>query len=213
MRWLCYIGLAISMVACREDKSEVVDLNDVLPESKNYREGEYGDSSSTTIAYYQPRIPADLLSTYHLQIDSAVTSDSLLFPDRFAPLAVEKFDYRSGQNQVSYNSWTFKDSIHSRNVFLNWMNCFGKSCKSVRIGAQQSMQSVGFLLLLNDTSLVYIYSNSGAELTNWKKLYTSDKRASHKYVLQQNRKGKVQWWTCNEGVLTKVPEPVIIDEP
>ena len=213
MKWLTVLSVVVVLVSgCRNKEPEVVTMDDLIPTSEHYRDGEeVTDSSGAITPSFIPRIDPTKLSEQGILLDEARPSDSLSFPDRFSPVSSEKFSYMPGNEVTYYNRWSFKDSATSVNVFLNWMNCFGRTCISSRIGEVKNMQRDAFLLLVNDTNVVYISGSDSREILKWKKLYTEEKNTNCYYLLTQRKQGKVSWSTCREGTLfpLKAPEEFI----
>jgi hypothetical protein len=116
-----------------------------------------------------------------------------------------RFFYSLSDDSVFYTKFNFKDSLKSKNAFFNWINCFDARCKSILPGEKKNLQKNGFLLLQNDTSIIYISSKSSNELLQWKKYYTSFDNIQWKYILSQSTNGKVKWESFGENKLQKLP--------
>lgn len=207
MKYISLILIALILFSCKDDKEEVLDLNDVLPTSENYREGETGkDTSQYTIEKVKTGLNETLLSEQKIILENITSSDSLLFPDRFSPISLNKFIYSIENEQVLFSSYRFKDSVKTKNVFLNWTNCFGPKCKTLRIGESNNLQRDGFILLSNDTCVVFVASNSIAEQKKWMTYYTKEKDIQWRYILTQSKGGKVKWNTYKENKLIPIED-------
>lgn len=200
MKQIAFIACIVVLFACRDKEQEVIDINDVIPSSENYKNGhDAEDTSEQNLPVFSPSIDPSLLVEHQLVLDGIQASDSLFFPDRFAPKNTEKFSYQSDNSTVYYNRWSFRDSIKTTNAFLNWMNCFGSTCVSANLGEAKNLQKEPFLLLVSDTSVVYITGGNSAELSKWNKLYTTKKDARFDYILKQSPRGKVSWTSSEDG--------------
>lgn len=193
MKQLFFVFFILFCVSCNTKKEEVLDFNDLAPESENYKEGEHDiDTNLVEDNSFVSTIDADLLQKFEIA-NSFLKSDTLLFPDRFSPRFMQKFHYSTENGLVFYNEWSFKDSTKTMNVLFNWLNCFGSKCNSAMLAESKNLQSDGFLLLIRDTSICYIVSNNSTELNKWKKLATANDDLEYWYVLQQGKRGKVKW--------------------
>lgn len=200
MKRIAFIACIMVLFACRDKQQEVIDLNEVMPSSENYKNGhDSDDTSKQNQQVFSSSIDPAILIEHQLVLEGIEASDSLFFPDRFAPKNTEKFRYLFDNEPVYYNRWSFRDSIKTTNAFLNWMNCFGSSCVSLNLGESKNLQREPFLLLVSDTSIVYITGGHSAELLKWNKLYTSNKDAHFDYILKQSPRSKVSWASCEDG--------------
>lgn len=182
------------LVGCKDSGTEAMDLNDIQAQSENYKEGAVKkDSTTETVIDIPLNLNLDLLSEIGINCQKISLSDTLLFPDRFSPIHLNKFNYTTENKPINFSKFNFKDSNKTTNVFLNWTNCFGQNCKSIRIGESKNLQKNGFLMMVNDTCIVYISTNSSSEKKNWIKYFTHEKDIQWKYILDQNKQGKVKW--------------------
>lgn len=211
MRIIPFIIVMIT-VACQSTKKEVLDLNDIMPASENYKEGEItGDSAAIKKDEFVTNLNFELLSKMKISCDNKFSSDTLLFPDRFSPITLTKFNYLTDKETVNYSKFNFKDSSKTLNTFINWANCFGIDCSSIRIGESKNLQKNGFLMMVNDTSIIYISSNSPSEKKKWLEYYLSEKGIHWRYILDQNKYGKVKWQSYQENKLSSIEAPIKSD--
>lgn len=199
----------ILFVACNSNEKEVLDLNDIQAQSENYKEGTTNNVSIDSTSFdFQMNLDLTLLSESGINCQDKTKSDTLLFPDRFSPIHSSKFIYQSNDESINFTQFNFKDSINTQNVFLNWTNCFGSKCSSIRIGESKNLQKNGFLMLVNDTCIVYISSNSSEEKKKWMNYFTSPKDIQWKYILNQSKQGKVKWQSFSEKAFTNI-DPIV----
>jgi len=59
-------------------------------------------------------------------------------------------------------------------------------------------------MLANDTSIVYVASNSSAEQKKWISYFTKEKDVQWRYILTQSKGGKVKWNTFKQNKLTPI---------
>ena len=213
MKYISLIILVLIIASCNDDKQEVVNLEDIMPTSENYKDGpKENDTSNSQLAKVNTGLDVTKLEEQKIVFNNIATSDSLLFPDRFSPIHLNKFVYSIENEQILFSSYRFKDLVKTKNVFLNWTNCFGTKCKALRIGESNNLQRDGFLLLSNDTSIIYVASNSVAEQKKWITYYTKEKDIQWRYILTQSKGGKVKWNTFRENKLAPIEDKFKIQD-
>lgn len=204
--------LIVLLVGCKDSNKEAIDLNDIQAQSENYKEGEVKkDSTTETIIDIPLDLNVSVLAEIGINCQNRSLTDTLLFPDRFSPISLSKFNYNTNNELINFSKFNFKDSNKTYNVFLNWSNCFGLNCKSIRIGENINLQKNGFLMMVNDTCIVYVSTNSSSEKKNWIKYFTHEKDIQWKYILDQNKQGKVKWQSYYDNSFSVI-EPITARE-
>jgi len=194
MKIFSFLVFAVLFLGCKENTEEVVDMTEIMPSSKDYKDGpKEDDTSNLENVTVNTGLDHSLLDEAKIELSKLAVCDTLLFPDRFSPIRLTKFTYASENETILFSSFRFKDSIKTKNVFLNWTNCFGSNCKSARIGEVVNLQKEGFLLMTNDTSIIYIGANSLAEQKKWINHYTTEKDIRWNFILSQAKGGKLIW--------------------
>lgn len=191
MKHVLIFMLGLLTVACTSEKEEVKDLSDILPES----ERDYDQKDTVEVDN------SDSLKIYQAQftvlgsLDSIAAYDEDLFPDRFGPENMEKFQLFFEGEEVVFVKWIFSDSARVSNALFNWADCFGPKCNSIRIGEEKNLQRNAFQVLANDTSLIYIESSNNFDS---RKLDTYFDEQGYEldwnYRLEQSRSGRVRWY-------------------
>lgn len=206
------VPILLFLVACAEKENEVLDLNDIQAQSKHYKEGNVKSDTLDSADFDFPlNLNLQMLAEVGLHCQDKAISDTLLFPDRFSPIHLSKFSYQTKDESVNFTQYNFKDSVKTQNVFLNWTNCFGLKCNTIRIGETKNLQKNGFLMLVNDTCIVYISSNSTEEKKKWMNYFTTPKDIHWRYVLNQSKQGKVKWQSYTDNAFITI-EPIIRNE-
>lgn len=194
MKILIFLSALVLIVSCKDTKEELLNLNEIAPTSDNYKEGKkIKETEDTSVEKVETLLDQQKLEEQQLHLKSLRSTDTLLFPDRFSAQSSRRFYYSIENDSVLYSKWKFKDSLKTKNVFLNWSNCFGTRCKSASIGEKVNLQGQGFLLLSNDTCLIYIATNSSSEQKKWINYFTSEEDIQWRYILTQPKSGKVTW--------------------
>lgn len=212
MKILFFLCAFAILVSCSDTKEELLDLNEIAPTSDNYKEGK-NINKATQLSEENVETLLDqlILNEQQLDLKSLRSTDTLLFPDRFSAQSHQRFYYSIENDSVLYSKWKFKDSLKTKNVFLNWSNCFGTNCKSAFIGEKINLQRQGFLLLSNDTCLIYIATNSSSEQKKWINYFTSEEDIQWRYILTQPKSGKVTWRTYSDNELKEIESKVLME--
>lgn len=212
MKTLFFFSAFILLISCNDTKEELLDLNDIAPTSDNYKEGrKLKESDHQTEIEIETLLDEIKLIEQQIDLEALRATDTLLFPDRFSAQSSQRFYYSLEKDSILYAKWKFKDSIKTKNVFLNWTNCFGVKCKSIRIGEKIKLQKDGFILLANDTCLIYIQSNSTAEQKKWINYFTADKKSKWDFLLTQSKNGVVAWKSYFEGEFIEIAPNIQVD--
>ncbi len=208
-------GLAIGFMvfSCKEGKRDVVDMNDIVAKSEKYNGKESKEAEKIDTLKMSDVFLSDLeLKKSELAISKARNTDTLLFPDRFKFTKKTTFLYSLNADSVLYSKWNFRDSTKTKNAFLNWTNCFGTKCNAIRIGQKANLQKDGFLLLVNDTCMIYVGTHLKSEQEKWISYYTSDKKQKWTYMLSQTKNGKVNWQSFKDKKMIPIEENKFVFE-
>lgn len=189
--------LILIAAACSGEKTDdVIDMDDIVPHAK--RTSQARDTSAN-----QPIITGiDLEVTQQIgwKFSAVAQTETPLFPDRFYPRHTHKLSLFTPTDSTFFCQWAFKDSSATNNAFYNWLDCFGTSCKSIRVNEQTSFQRDNFILLVNDTSITYITSPAPIDNEKWLHYFELKNNIKNwKTIIQQRRKKKATWLRMVDG--------------
>ena len=191
------ITIIISLFGCKPEKQEVINLSDIIPESENYKEGQNkGDSSNAADTLLWVK---DQFTRNGIAVDSVESHKENYFPDRFGPSSVEKYKLISKTDTVLYLKWNYADSMKTMNAFFNWIDCFGKNCRSMFVGEESNFQRNSMQILVNDTSLIFIEAVNSIDFKKWSEYHEAIGYAlDWNYIIEQRKRGRAQWFTFEE---------------
>lgn len=197
---LIYIFMLVGLTMCRTKEEKILKLDDLLPKSEHV----------STIDTADLRSPEeDLLSSFNR---TTIKFDSLhllglkdrLFPSRFGPDTTLMLQLSGEKGTVKYYRWTFSDSTRTINALLNWLDCFGPNCRSLRLGDEVNFQRNPMQLFVNDTSLIYIDAEY-PDFENWLILHDSlGYKQEWEIYLEQGKGGKARWYRFEEEKKIKI---------
>ena len=188
--------LILAFLSCETDTSntETVDVEDFLPQSKK----EY-NYEVDTIRQVEENVPDSLQRFVESKISNAVfrsttaLTNTKYFPDRLDHN--QRFYHEITIDSTLYELivWEFEDSLQTVNAFYNWMDCFGKKCKSIRIGDSKWIYDGSMQLFVDDAKLIYVACKGNMNKKLWSDLFEPTFKDTWNYHLYQPLKRKVQW--------------------
>ncbi len=182
------------LLRCQTENTETVELTDILSTSSHYAEEQ--DKVITPQKLYESTIP---LSSFHkiggFMIDSIVGFEEIHFLDRFSPEESDKFSvWKDGKSTEVY-VYTFKKG-KANNAFINWLNCFGKTCDQISLLDDQYITKDRMTIWSNDQTIIFINKplTNLKEQEQWLNSFRLEFGLKWKYQLVL-QKGKPIIWT------------------
>lgn len=185
--------LGLFLLACSDEKKDVKDLNDILPDSKgDYSEkGDVLNDNSDTLKLFQR-----MFAEVGMKLDSVTVYDEELFPDRVGPETTEKYRLVFGDEVVVFAKWKFSDSLRVTTALFNWADCFGPNCRTIVVGEEKNLQRNAFQIQTNDTVLIYLESSKKIDQKAWESYFEKrEYELNWDYQLEQAQSGRVRWFT------------------
>lgn len=198
MKYFAIISLLLFCASCGQKKERVVDLTDEIPTSnRNYDDPDttdFSDPIATKLAIFQ---------SWNAKVKSINILERRSFLERFRPLRTEKFVwFFEDGDSMEYERMVFRDSIHTKSAFYNWLDRSGTSY----FGANESIQKNPFALMYADTVILRL---SGAIDFNFWETHIEDNEwlAENDYWITQRKYGKAHWFVLREDELKDETEP------
>lgn len=192
---LLFAVLLFGLTMCRPREEKLVKLDELIQKSETGKEGiqQVEDESEEEKLLRRFR-----RNTFDFDSVRVLGLKERLFPSRFGPDTSLMLQFTGAKGVVKYYRWTFTDSTRVMNALLNWLDCFGPTCKAFRIGEEANFQRNPMQVLLNDTTLIYIDSEY-PDFENWLTLHDSlgFGREWDLYI-EQGKGGKAKWYTFEE---------------
>ncbi len=185
------------LISCKSEKKEnVIDLNDVLPSSERYAEGQDSVVETQTVFFY------DSLSAFSRYISDTTgmvretiqSIDSIWLPERLDHQLVEKWKGEVKGKEMIVAVFSFRDSSNMKNTLFNWLDCFGVKCTSLQLYEQKKIKGLPFLLYATTRKIVFIQSDVLDEKRLLIHLQDYFGRDLPKYVVSQAPSSKTKWW-------------------
>lgn len=191
--------LLLLFVACKQKpKEKVLDMKEIIPHSDRDYNGDPRDLENSDSVDFG--FDLEFANEVGITILGTCEYDEKLFPDRFTPTNTIKLNLIRERDTVVYCNWSFKDSIHTKNAFYNWIDCFGPKCKSIKLGQKVNFQKDNFILLVGDTSLIYFSAKEKLEVDDWLNYLTLKYDiVNWKVIIKQTARGKAVWSKMSDG--------------
>lgn len=206
------IGFFFLFSCADKSKEKVLKLEDFTPSSERYKESDSAKNHPDKSTSFMDSVPISYKGVFDFmtwEYDSVHLYSIDVFSDRFKANSKYKFYWKNGLDSVVFMDWVFTDSLHTSNAFYNLLDCFGPSCKTIKVGEKVSFQKQNLLLLVNDQHLLIIDSEKKINQELWLKvLKEKDFGKNWKYVVAQPKKGKAKWMMIKDDILTEVLQKI-----
>lgn len=191
-------ALSVLTLSCRrETEFETVDYRDIVPTSeRDYKEGLDRDTSVQDI--WSNNFAENSLDSFLLQnipeLKLKEEEDSYAyFPDRLSYTSKWARVLNIDSVFIHTVKWTFLDSVTTENAFYNWLDCFGNSCISLRVGDKVNFSDKNSLLFVGENEIVFLESDNYNNLDEISDVIFERSNENWKYILEQ-KAGKTANW-------------------
>jgi hypothetical protein len=192
---LLYLFIVLFIFSCSSENEKVVKLDDIVSGSKeiNVEKDTIAFNDTTQkLSFFVNR----LCDSLKINKKTTFIDSSFDFPERFHPIKIDKVTFHQG-DLISYKHWKWSDSIKATQAFFNWLDQFGDGRKSLIVGDEVNVTKKGFIVLLQDKSIVYLEFASNFKLTYYADKLTKCGFGKHwKYILFQQPFRKTTWIDC-----------------
>jgi lambda repressor-like predicted transcriptional regulator len=190
-------GLTVLLFACEDQGSDkVINMQDVTPQRQQRSRTVEDSKLPDTLAR---DLDTSLLKAQKIRVSSIAAFDEEIFPDRFAPKRKVAYKMAYKSDSLVLVHWSYRDSVFTKNALYNWLDCFGKHCKSIRVGEQTNFQTEGCMIWVSDTSITYIKSNQPLKKEEWAEYFKSyADREDWRMLIEQKNRGKANWYSVRK---------------
>lgn len=192
-RAIYIVGFLCLLASCEQPKEEVLDMSDIMPNTKN-DEKPKNDSLSEIKNVKE----LEFFNQSSFEFDEVKVVQERLFPDRFGPDTIQTYDLVKGNDTMRYHKWNYANESKVMNAFYNWIDCFGSNCKSIQVGDEKNLQAKSLLFLVSDTTLIFI-EGSKINYDDWYEFHeTIGYENNWKYCVEQGPRGKAKWFIIED---------------
>ena len=127
------------------------------------------------------------------------------FIERFPNKKIFNFILESKNSEVKHLQIDYLDSNSMKNAFFNFLDCYGKDCKSIELFQKVKFSKTFFMLLASTKSIHIIESEFNQNPKKWINLLRySNKKDPIKFIIVQQKQQRAKWFNYSNFVLTEV---------
>jgi len=194
MKQVCYFSIALSilfLMACSSKGDEKPKKFDPSKKTNSEYKVEIV-AGPDSLLFWKERYQSD---SVEIKFDSISPSFTRHFIDRFNAKTFIKNKLYYENDSINHFRWGFKDSTDKKNAFYNWLDCFGKECKQVKLYETFKSERQNALIFISQKSISYIAGRQILSKDLWmnfeKTAFAKD--SLHLLIVQQPGKNAV-WY-------------------
>ena len=127
------------------------------------------------------------------------------FIERFPNKKIFNFILESKNSTVKHLQIDYLDSNSMKNAFFNFLDCYGKDCKSIELFQKVKFSKTFFMLLASTKSIHIIESEFNQNPKKWINLHRySNNKDPIKFIIVQQKQQRAKWFSYSNFVLTEV---------
>jgi hypothetical protein len=127
------------------------------------------------------------------------------FIERFPNKKIFNLILESKNSEVKHLQIDYLDSNSMKNAFFNFLDCYGKDCKSIELFQKVKFSKTFFMLLASTKSIHIIESEFNQNPKKWINLHRySNKKDPIKFIIVQQKQQRAKWFNYSNFVLTEV---------
>ena len=141
----------------------------------------------------------------NLEITKINVNPEKTFIQRFPHKNATNLLVESKKNLVTHLEINYSDSNAMKNAFFNFLDCYGKDCKSIELFQKVKFSKTFFMLLASTKSIHIIESEFNQNPKKWINLHRySNKKDPIKFIIVQQKQQRAKWFNYSNFVLTEV---------
>ena len=126
---------------------------------------------------------------------------------------IQRFPYKnatnllleSKKNLVKHLQINYSDSNAMKNAFFNYLDCYGKDCKSIELFQKVKFSKTFFMLITTTKSIHIIESENNLNSSDWINCVRFSKIADPiKFIIIQKKQQIAKWFSYSHYHLTEV---------
>ena len=111
----------------------------------------------------------------------------------------------SKKNLIKYLQINYSDSNAMKNAFFNYLDCYGKDCKSIELFQKVKFSKTFFMLITTTKSIHIIESDNNINPSKWINCVRFTKITDPlRFIIIQKRQQKAKWFNYSNYLLTEV---------
>ena len=190
----CFFILACS--ANNNQKREKIENKNI--NNKKPKEIQKVDTLKAIFEFYNQ-------DSVNLEITKINLNPEKTFIQRFPYKNATNLLVESKKNLVTHLEINYSDSNAMKNAFFNYLDCYGKDCKSIELFQKVKFSKTFFMLITTTNSIHIIESENNLNSSDWINCVRFSKIAGPiKFIIIQKKQQKAKWFSYSNFVLTEV---------
>ena len=141
----------------------------------------------------------------NLEITKVNVIPEKTFIHRFPHKNATNLLVESKKNLVKHLQINYADSNAMKNAFFNYLDCYGKDCKSIELFQKVKFSKTFFMLITTTNSIHIIESDNNLNPSEWINCVRFSKIADPvKFIIIQKKQQKAKWFSYSNYHLTEV---------
>ena len=190
----CFFILACS--ANNNQKREKIENKNI--NNKKPKEIQKVDTLKAIFEFYNQ-------DSVNLEITKINLNPEKTFIQRFPYKNATNLLLESKKNLVKHLQINYADSNAMKNAFFNYLDCYGKDCKSIELFQKVKFSKTFFMLITTTKSIHIIESENNLNSSDWINCVRFSKIADPiKFIIIQKKQQKAKWFSYSNYHLTEV---------
>ena len=190
----CFFILACS--ANNNQKREKIENKNI--NNKKPKEIQKVDTLKAIFEFYNQ-------DSVNLEITKINLNPEKTFIQRFPYKNATNLLLESKKNLVKYLQINYADSNAMKNAFFNYLDCYGKDCKSIELFQKVKFSKTFFMLITTTKSIHIIESENNLNSSDWINCVRFSKIADPiKFIIIQKKLQIAKWFSYSHYHLTEV---------
>ena len=190
----CFFILACS--ANNNQKREKIENKNI--NNKKPKEIQKVDTLKAIFEFYNQ-------DSVNLEITKINLNPEKTFIQRFPYKNATNLLLESKKNLVKHLQINYADSNAMKNAFFNYLDCYGKDCKSIELFQKVKFSKTFFMLITTTKSIHIIESDNNLNPSEWINCVRFSKIADPiKFIIIQKKQQKAKWFSYSNFHLTEV---------
>ena len=190
----CFFILACS--ANNNQKREKIENKNI--NNKKPKEIQKEDTLKAIFEFYNQ-------DSVNLEITKINLNPEKTFIQRFPYKNATNLLLESKKNLVKHLQINYADSNAMKNAFFNYLDCYGKDCKSIELFQKVKFSKTFFMLITTTKSIHIIESENNLNSSDWINCVRFSKIADPiKFIIIQKKQQKAKWFSYSNYHLTEV---------
>jgi hypothetical protein len=141
----------------------------------------------------------------NLEITKINVNPEKTFIQRFPHKNATNLLVESKKNLVTHLEINYSDSNAMKNAFFNYLDCYGKDCKSIELFQKVKFSKTFFMLITTTKSIHIIESDNNLNSSEWINCVRFSKIADPiKFIIIQKKQQKAEWFSYSHYHLTEI---------